>query len=162
MYCMKSFFSQKKSRGFMLLQLMIGIVVIGILSGVVALNLGTFLGHQAIDNGVGDVTALLDEARSRTLAHESGSQYGVHLETTKAVLFSGTTYSSTAVDNRVVLIDRSAEITSISLTGGGSDVIFDSLTGDTEEDGTFVVREAASTSGAKTVTITHAGQASSR
>lgn len=146
----------------MLIQLVIGIVVIGILSGVVALNLGTFLGHQAIDNGVGDVTALLDEARSRTLAHEAGLQYGVHLETTKAVLFSGATYSTMAPDNRTVLLDRTVEITSISLAGGGTEVLFDPLTGDTEEDGTFVVQAVTSMSGAKTVTITHAGQVSSR
>ena len=154
-------FQSNNAHGFMLLQLMIGIVVIGIWSGIVALNLGSFLGRQAVDNGVGDITTLLDEARSRTLAREGGTQYGVHLEATKAVLFSGTTYSSTAPDNRTVILDRSTQITSIALSGGGSDVIFDPLSGDTDEDGSFVVGSVTTSAGAKTVTITHAGQASS-
>ena len=145
----------------MLLQLMIGIVVIVVISSIVALNLTRNLSHQALTNTIGDVSALIEEARSRTLSGDHEQTYGVHLESTKAVLFSGTSYDPSALGNKTVKTSSGIVLDSITLAGGGSEILFDAVSGDTDEDGTFIVKKATTDEGEKMVTVTHAGQVSS-
>ncbi len=146
----------------MLLQLVIGITVIMIMSSIVALGLSSFLHQQALENGAGEVTALLGEARSRTLAADDGLSYGVHLEAHKAVLFSGDTYVPDADAERTVVFDRAVVIDPIMLEGGGDEILFEQETGNTEEYGTFVMRKVESTRGMQTLVVTQAGQVSSQ
>jgi Tfp pilus assembly protein FimT len=152
---------RKKNKGFMLIQLVIGIVVIGILSSVVALSLTENLHQQALDNSVDEVSALINEARSRTVAGDQGVAYGVHLEATQAVLFSGATYTPGDTSNWTVTLDRSIQIDSITLNGGGSEILFERLYGDTANDGTFIVKTLTGKYREKTVTVTKVGAVSS-
>lgn len=145
------------SRGFTLVELLITIAIILILAGLVVSNIGTFVQGQALNNGVDETIALINEARSRTLAGENGDEYGVHLQSDKAVLFVGPTYSSSASTNKVVTLDSSIVIGSISLGGGGSDVLFDRITGDTNNYGTYIVKKSSTTTGQKTITISKTG-----
>ncbi len=57
-------------------------------------------------------------------------------------------------------LDKAIVIEDITLAGGGSDILFEPLTGDTDEYGTFVVKKAASMNGQQVMTVTHAGQVS--
>ncbi len=152
---------QIKNAGIMLMELLIGVLIIIILSGVVAVSFSSYSREQALENSAGNVEALFSEARSRTMNGDGGLSYGVHLESTQVVLFSGDTYADGAPGNKVVSLDPSVEIDSISLSGDGSDVMFDPVTGNTEEDGTFVIQKIATTVGAQLLTVTHAGQISS-
>lgn len=141
----------------MLFQLLIGIVIISILASIVALNLSVFRESQALNNGLDEVKTLLNQARSKTQGAENGVVYGVHLESDKAVLFAGDTYTDGAPGNLTVRFDPTVAIDSISLLGGGSDVVFDAITGNTEESGTFIVKRVSTTSGEKTVTVSPTG-----
>ena len=75
------------------------------------------------------------------------------------VLFRGAIYDSLDANNEAVALDSALEIypTPPSLTGGGSDVIFDRLTGKTNQDGTVIIRVKSDTSKTRTITINATG-----
>jgi Tfp pilus assembly protein FimT len=150
---------QKKhaAAGAVLVQILIVVLMIGILVTIVTPRFAELRQAQAIPVGVDEIAAVLNEARSRTLSDESGLQYGVHFASSAATLFSGTTYSSSASTNKVVTIDSQLSISSISLNGGGSDVIFNKLTGETDDYGTLIVKRASTTTGQRTITISKTG-----
>ena len=158
---MRTSSAQKNSRGFLIIQVLISIIIIVILATIVALSLGSFREHQELTNAIDGVTALVNEAHSRTLAAEGGTVYGVHLDTSDAVLFAGSTYVPGDPSNQTVTLEPAIEIDTISLAGAGSDIVFDMLTGDTDDYGTFKIDRVSTTLGAKTLTVTKTGAISS-
>src|ERR1035437_6387790 len=96
---------KEKINGFTLFEVILVIAIIGIISSITFLSFSSFHSGQALPNTVDEVTALLNEARSSTLAGKGGTQYGVHLQSDRAVLFAGTTYSSTSTSNKIILND---------------------------------------------------------
>lgn len=150
-----------KSFGFTLIEMLAVIAVVSVLAVIVISKYSAFRESQAISNGVEEVVALINEAHNRTLSGDSSLPYGVHLQSDRAVLFQGTTYSSGGTYNKTVMIDSVAVISSISLGGGGSDIKFDQLTGDTSQYGTFIIKLSSSTAGQKTITISKTGIVSS-
>jgi len=151
----------KYQTGRTLIEILFVIVIIVVLAAIVALSFSGFKKGQALPTGVDEVVALLNEARSRTLAAENGLQYGVHLASDRAVLFNGTTYASGTSTNKTIMMDSTVTITSITLTGGGADVVFNKLTGETSQYGTLIVKNTSTTVGQKTITITKTGLISS-
>ena len=147
--------------GFTLFEVILVIAIIGIISSITFLSFSNFHSGQALPNTVDEVTALFDEARSSTLAGKGGIQYGVHLQSDRAILFAGTTYSSTSTSNKIILTDSLITIASTTLQGGGSDVLFNRLTGETGQYGTFIVKNTSTSVGQKTVTISKTGSVSS-
>ena len=129
-----------KVEGFTLVELVITIGILAALATITALSLGDFREHQALSNTVDEMIAIVNQARSKTLAAEGGSGYGVHFDPNDAVLFVGPTYTPGDPGNVVDAIDPSIELDSVSLSGGGQEVLFDGLTGGTDDDGTVIVR----------------------
>ena len=132
------------------------------LATVTVVSLSSFREHQALSNSVDDVL-LRSSARLRagTIAAEGGTSYGVHFDANDAVLFAGSTYSSGALGNVAITLDPAIEIDAASLSGGGSDVVFDPLTGGTSTDGTLVIKRVSTATGERTLTISETGEVSS-
>lgn len=147
--------------GFLLIQMILALVIVGILATTIFVSLSSGREKQALANAVEETLSAFSEARSRTIAGENNTQYGVHIGSSSVTIFQGSSYSSGASTNRVVSLDNAVTITSISLSGGGSDVIFSRLTGDTTQYGTLVVKRSSTTAGQKTITIGKTGIASS-
>ena len=154
-------FKKEITAGFTLIELILVIAIIAIMATIAALSFSGFHSGQAVPNTVNEATALLNEARSRTLAGDSGNQYGVHIQSDRVVLFTGTSYSSTSTTNKVILNDSTVTSASTTLQGGGSEVIFNKLTGETSDYGYFVVKQNSSTKIQKTITISQTGLVSS-
>ncbi|MFA5838809.1 MAG: hypothetical protein WC849_02630 [Candidatus Paceibacterota bacterium] len=92
---------------------------------------------QVLDNSTEKVLSLLKEARSLTLSSMADSFYGVHMEQGFVTLFKGGVYVQNNPENKVNKIDEKTKISLISLNGGGSDVVFQKLTGKTNQYGTI-------------------------
>ena len=146
-----------KEGGRTVMEVLFVLVIVGVLVGITALSFSGFKKGQSIPNAVEEVVSLLNEARTKTLAGENGDRYGVHLQGDRAVLFVGTTYSSGTSTNRPIMMPTTVTISSISLAGGGADVVFDALTGETAHYGTLIVKDSATTIGQKTITISRTG-----
>jgi prepilin-type N-terminal cleavage/methylation domain-containing protein len=126
------------NRGFSLLEILLVVGIMGVLAAVIAFPLSSFHRAQKIRGATADVSSLVQQAQSLTLASHDSLQYGVHLTTTTATLFSGTTYIANAASNRVTTLPSGVTAT-WSLQGSGADIIFERLTGETNQYGTITL-----------------------
>lgn len=83
------------------------------------------------------VESYLREAQSNATSGKSGSSFGVHFEETTYTIFSGASYDALESSNFVVTLPDILTFEALALNGAGSDVIFDSPLGTTEEYGTL-------------------------
>ena len=139
-------------RAFTLIETLVAIAIMVMLAVVVVFSLAHKKGESSLDADVLKVKTVLAEARSDTLSGKEASAYGVHFGTDTVTLFKGTTYSSTSPDNELFQLNDDIEISSISLAGGGSDLVFRRLTGATDTPGSITLQ--IKTDSAKTATIT--------
>ncbi len=151
---------QSLKKGFTMLEIVVVVAIVMILASVIITSFSKFRNNKVLDTGVENTLSVLAKARGNTLSSKNAYQYGVHFEASQAVLFRGATYNSSDTNNEVAPLDNALEISSVSLTGGGSDVLFDRLTGKTSMDGTVIVRVKSDTAKTKTVTINGTGIAS--
>ncbi len=150
----KIFFHTK--RGFTAAEFLIVIAILALLSiGTVSTFVG-FRDSQALSKDTELVVETLRQARSQTLTSQNSSQYGVHIGTTNITLFAGATYTAGSASNQVFPLTSRDTVVTITLTGGGSDVVFKRLSGETSQNGTIVLTSASS-SKTKTVTIYKTG-----
>lgn len=136
------------------------VVIITIIFIVTALTFNSFFNlnnEEALNVSVGQVRSVLEEARSLTLASKSDQQYGVHFDTNAIVRFAGSVYDSNDPDNVIRELHQRVQILSTTLTGGGDDVIFDRLSGDTSESGTITISLVSDTSDTRVITVSQTG-----
>jgi prepilin-type N-terminal cleavage/methylation domain-containing protein len=125
------------------------VVVVAILGFIVAITFQSFTSYRtasSVEKVAGQVAALVNEARSLTLASKEDTTYGVHFEASKVVMFAGDTYSSSSAQNVTVNLGGGVTASAIELTGGGSEVVFNRLDGTARYSGTTTL----SVSGAST------------
>ncbi|MFA5827078.1 MAG: hypothetical protein WC839_01090 [Candidatus Paceibacterota bacterium] len=113
--------------------------------------------NQTLKNAVNDITSSINNARSQSLASVGSSEYGVHLETDKIIIFKGKVFSISAVDNNVIDIIPPANISNVILSGVSSsegDFYFERLTAIPSKTGTIII---STSSNSKTITISPTG-----
>lgn len=142
--------------GFTLIELLIVVVIIAAVTTIVLGALARFNRTQALIAAAEGSVALLSEARTLTLASKNANVYGVHFATSSVTRFTGSLYSEGASDNEVYMLPASVEITDIKL-GGGSDVVFERLTGKADTAGTVTFTLTADATKTRVVTINIAG-----
>lgn len=146
-----------RSLGFTLLET---VMVIAIVTLLLAFSLTAFrnLGdNEALGKDAALVTAILAQARSLALSSKNNDQFGVHLTSSSVTLFEGTSYVAGASTNRTDSLNSRVTITAISLSGGGSDIIFRQLTGDTTNSGTVTLSQVGDATKTRSVTIYKTG-----
>ena len=117
------------------------LVALAILALLATLSISSFDKIQRVvylDGAVESVTSLIREARTKTLASEDFSQYGVYFESGRAVLFKGAEFSEGFPDNKTYVVPEKAEIINVSFPL--SSVVFKKLTGDAEGIGDVSVK----------------------
>jgi prepilin-type N-terminal cleavage/methylation domain-containing protein len=151
-----------KNRGITIIETLIVIAIIGIISSIVFVNLSDFRNEQSLKNTTIDVVSLLNKARQKTLSSVNSTNYSVHFEMGSATLFTGATYNSLDPTNEVIYFNSSVNIPvqgGLNI-GGGNDVTFERLTGDTIG-GTIIIRLVSDETQQKTITINKTGVISS-
>jgi prepilin-type N-terminal cleavage/methylation domain-containing protein len=149
----------KINKGISLIEILVVISILAIIVAIVVPNFSKFHNQQALLNTTEDVISLLNEARNNTISSKDSNTYGIHFETSKATLFAGTTYVINS-SNKQIIFDKAVSIPlsgGIILNGGGSDVVFDRLTGETTKYGTVIVRLISDASSQKTINISKLG-----
>lgn len=136
------------------------LVLLAIVGGMAAMVWHIFPGsrnRRALESGVRLVSSVIEEARSLTLSAKNDSAYGVHFDTNQVVLFVGPTYTAGAATNVVSPLPGLTSIRNVTLAGGGSNVVFKRLTGETLNAGTLEVYLLPVTTTARTITISQTG-----
>ncbi len=139
------------------MEIIVVLAVFAVAISAILNSFGQLNQNQVINKNTELVATVLREARSLTLASKGGNQYGVHLENSQAVLFQGSTYNPVATSNVLYLLNPLGNISVVTLVGGGSEIIFDRLTGDTSQNGTIRLSLIADPSSVRTITVSGTG-----
>lgn len=139
------------------MELLVVVSIALILLAVTLQGLVSLRRERVLDESVVRVVTLVGEARSLTLFSKNATEYGVHFTTSDVTRFTGATYSSENPDNVVTALPLHATISSIMLEGGGSDIVFDRLTGETDAFGTITLELSADPTRTRTITVSHVG-----
>lgn len=142
-------------RGVTIFELLLSISIIAIVSGLAFSAFSGFKKDTLLDQDAFAVRTLLDEARTATLSSRDDTAWGVHFETSKAVLYK-TSYSNGAPDNVEKVLSTGVTFSTIQLNGGGNDVLFNRLSGTTDEYGTTTLSHSGSST-TRSIVITPSG-----
>lgn len=143
-------------KGFSLFEF---IGMFAVLIVIAAIVVGGFLGFKRgseLTLAKEHALSQLREAKTRTLASRDNAAWGAHFEIDRVILFKET-YSVEAAENETTILPASVETSAITLAGGGNDVIFKRLTGDTDQTGTITLRLKNDTKKTRITTIESTG-----
>ncbi|PIP73382.1 MAG: hypothetical protein COW88_02065 [Candidatus Lloydbacteria bacterium CG22_combo_CG10-13_8_21_14_all_47_15] len=147
----------RRNTGFTLVEILVSLVILMMLAVIVASPLARWRNTQVLVGEVGAMISLIEDARSRTLGSLDGKGYGVHFDTDNAVLFAGTSFTPGAPDNELHMLHSSARIDAISLFGGGSDLVFKRLSGETGQYGSVTIVLTGDTAQTRRIDISKTG-----
>src|SRR3989344_5087517 len=143
-------------KGFTLLEILISIAVISVVTVLIVSGFSSFRESARLNEAQSQILGILRDARNRTLSSEKNTQYGVHFENSRAVLFLGSFYNSGSASNEPYLFPPTTRISEIGF-GGPVDVIFTRLSGSASASGTVTIESISNTSKIKTITIISSG-----
>ena len=143
--------------GFTLVEILVVIALLVLIGGIIIGSLGQINRREALAKETANLVSLLNQARALTLASKNSSEYGLHLAVAQVTLFRGLNYDASASTNEVTSLNPLITIASYTLTGGGSNIIFDRLTGTTAESGTITLALVADVAVTKTITVSVTG-----
>lgn len=142
--------------GFTLIELLISIAVIAVVAVLVVSGFSSFRESAQLSEAQSGILGVLRDARSKTLSSEKNTQYGVHFETSRAVLFSGSSYNAGSASNEPYILPPNTRISLINL-GGPIDVVFARLSGSASVSGIITIESISNTSKTKTIAILSSG-----
>ena len=142
--------------GFTFIETLIGLAIILIVATIFASSLSVFKESGQLDESQSRTIGMLRDARNRTLASEANSSYGVHFEATKIATFRGSAYNPSDSLNEYYILPSLITISNISLVGG-SDVLFQRLSGTTTNSGNVTIQSKNNASRTRTITIYRTG-----
>ncbi|MBI2023222.1 prepilin-type N-terminal cleavage/methylation domain-containing protein [Candidatus Giovannonibacteria bacterium] len=143
-------------RGLTLLEILISLAIILIAGSILAYAFSGFRANSELSEAQAAITGMLQEARSRTLASENATTYGVHFEAERTVLFAGSSYNAADPSNKEYVLPTRVSISAINIAGGVSDIIFARLSGRASATGTMQLL-TKDTAKSKTINILSAG-----
>ena len=142
-------------KGFTLLEVVISITALALVLSAGWFSFSSYAARRELESGAARIAALITEARSKTLAGENNSAYGVHFEQDRAALFRAPTYISGSADNKTEMLARRAIISSIDFTN--SEVTFKRLTGAAISSGSVTLSVRGNPSLLKIITVESLG-----
>lgn len=144
-------------KGFTVIELLIVIFILGMLAALVIASLSVFNRSQTVDGVAKAIDAMINDARSRSVASVEDSSYGMYFDANSAVLFKGTSYDSNDPANEVYALPSTVAINSINLTGGATALYFEKITGTASRSGSITFEHTQDASQTRTIVISSTG-----
>lgn len=144
-------------KGINVLEVLIIIAILSVLIAIIITQFGNFKTLQSLQNSTIDVYGAINKAHANTIASLDSKQYGVHFEANQVIIFEGTVYSAGAGSNIITTISSPVSISTITLSGGGSDLYFSRIYGAPNKSGSITLSAGNYT---KTITINPTGNIS--
>lgn len=152
---------RNQSPGFTVIEFIVVMVMLTFLGMIAVSNFNAFLKKSDAEAGAQEFANVLRLAQSRTISSESSGSYGVYVNTSvtphQYVLFKGASYATRTVsEDQTYTLPKNSEFFNITL-GGGSEVTFNRLTGNSNQAGNVTVMSKVDTTQTKVVYIDNAG-----
>lgn len=111
------------SRAFTLIELLIVMAVLIIIAGLSSVYLVSFSKNVGGTDGRAILKQTYNTSRSNSMANLDDTSWGLHLESGRVVVFPGATYNSSEPKNIYKVLPSHTTL-AWTVTGGGSDIIF--------------------------------------
>lgn len=121
------------------MEILIAVFVLSLLAVILSKTFTSFLSSSSLSQAVQDSLSSLEKAREETLAGKYNLSYGVHFATTSLTVFSGASYDTNAASSTVIAFPSGVSVSFISLNGGGNDVFFIPVSGETTNAGAITL-----------------------
>lgn len=144
-------------KGFTLIEILLALAIVALLAAVGINSFSNFNAQEALQIETDKIVSLLARARSQTLSAKDGRAYGVHFEERTAALFRGGSYHASDAGTVTQTLHSAVQISSIALSGGGSEVVFQKLTGATAQSGTVTLALVRNPGMTQVITIAATG-----
>lgn len=145
------------NKGFSIFEFVIVIAILVAISVISIQPLASFRDTQVLNFQAREISSVIKEARSRTLGSKDLSQYGVHFSENEIILFKGVNFVTSDPDNETFSMNILTKISVINFNGGGSDLVFQRLTGQTNNYGTTTVSLKSDSLKLKSIVILKTG-----
>lgn len=151
----------KSGAGFTLIQLVIALAILAIVGMISIPSIMYLVKLPPLNSAAEEIISTLKLAQNKTISSEGNSQYGVYFKMVtdphELILFKGQSYElrDQAFDKSYPL-PLSVELYGTDL-GGGSEIVFDKLTGSTANAGSISLRLKNDTDQVKIVYIDNSG-----
>jgi prepilin-type N-terminal cleavage/methylation domain-containing protein len=129
--CSAIFFGKKKCAGFTLIEIMLGLALIGIVAGVTIPVYQSFQVRNDLDVASGTIAQTMRRASALSRASSGDLSWGILATTTSITLFQGASYSA-----RNTYLDEVFDLPSAITPTDHIEIIFNKLTGDPTTTGT--------------------------
>ena len=147
----------RKNSAFSLIESVIAMAIGAVLVAAIVVSFSSFRNSKIVDISADQVLSVINEARVKTVSSEDYSRFGVRFEANRVVLFKGDIFAEPNPSNIETLLSPLAEISDISLNGGGADIVFQKLTGKTGNYGSLRVRLKSDNNKYKTISVKSTG-----
>lgn len=137
--------------GFTFIELLVVLGILAVITIVAAPFLASSVSRNNLQTSAWTLVDDLRRAQAQSMAAHTNSAWGVHLQTDRQVFFRGATYNVSDPDNIVTILPATITISGFTLNGGGSDIRFSKVRGDTSDYGTITLQDSSSN---ETITIT--------
>lgn len=141
-----------RKKGFSLVELVIIIAMTAVIAAVVFFSFRGFTNYQVLDKETDIVQSYVDKARVEALNSKSFADFGIRFASTSVTLFQGSAYVA-STSNLVRNLPSGVRISTISLTGGVSDMYFNNVTGEPNATGTITFQLTSTPSTTKSIVI---------
>lgn len=152
------------NRAFTLIELMIVIAITVLITSVSGAVYANLIQNTYLDTISEEIVANLRLAQMRSISNFHDQPWGIHFNDTSTpgesdsfILFQGSDYASR--DNSWDIeteLPPNITYTIVTLTGGGDDVVFDQLSGQTIQNGTIQITNTQTET--KTINVNQMGQ----
>lgn len=143
---MSNMMRNKHSQGVTVLEILIVIAILAVLLVTILPSFMNFRRSSLLNAETMEVVTLINRARLLSVSSKGDDQYGVHFETSKIVLFKGTAYVATSTTNEAHVFGTGLTMSTTTINGGGSEVVFDKVTGATTQNATTTLLVTGTTS----------------
>ena len=156
--CPREALGIQNSSGFTLIEILVTIAIFAIILSIVIVATKSFSDTVNLDNAGKIIGTNIKLAKMRSVGALNDTNYGVRFEGDKITVFAGDTFDVSDPTNKVVNLSDNVKISSINLAGGGIDLVFNRLTGTTNNAGTIEIELANDSSEKKQIVINEEGQ----
>lgn len=148
-----------QEKGFTLFEILLALGIFALIAAVAVFLPPTLKESVDLDGQSRQIIEVLNIGQSNAKSRFKQSSWGVHLEGDHYVLFKGESYSPDDASNQIYYLAGGLEISNIKLNGGGQDIVFEELSGQTQKFGDFRVGFIANPSEFREIRIDFSGRA---
>ncbi|MEK7120469.1 MAG: type II secretion system protein [Patescibacteria group bacterium] len=124
--------------GFTLIEVLFSIAILVLLSTIILSALRLLSGREKISTEAKKVIVAIEEARAKTISGEGGQRFGVYIMPNQLIIYEHP-YLENNPNNKVLYLEGGISISSYTISGGGNQILFNKISGETNNDGTITL-----------------------